>query len=139
MLHKERELTDEWYKMTLNQLIEVARNLSSKYTRSKVRKAMPADFAYIIDELIHVQKDEDDNQVLYHKKILETILALNNGDEFIVALAGLIKRLAGDHLHIVGDIFDRGANADKIMDLLMGGRIRGAGCLQSYVRYAAEG
>ena len=119
MLHKERELTDEWYKMTLNQLIEVARNLSSKYTRSKVRKAMPADFAYIIDELIHVQKDEDDNQVLYHKKILETILDLNNGDEFIVALAGLIKRLAVDHLHIVGDIFDRGANADKIMDLLM--------------------
>lgn len=119
MLHKERELTEEWYKMTLNQLIEVARNLSSKYTRSKVRKAMPKDFAYIIDELIHVPKDEDDNQDLYHKKILETILALDNGDEFIVALSGLIKRLAVDHLHIVGDIFDRGANADKIIDLLM--------------------
>ena len=119
MLHKERELSAEWYKVTFNQLIEIARNLSSKYTRSKVRKAMPEDFAYIIDELIHVPKDEDDNQDLYHKKIIETILDLDNGDEFIVALAGLIKRLAVDHLHIVGDIFDRGADADKIIDLLM--------------------
>ena len=67
MLHKERELTEEWYKMTLNQLIEVARNLSSKYTRSKVRKAMPKDFAYIIDELIHVPKDEDDNRI-HHRE-----------------------------------------------------------------------
>ncbi len=119
VLQKEMELSTEWYKMTLNQLIEIVKILSSKYTRSKVRKAMPKDFAYIIDELLHVQKDEDDNQVLYHREILETIINLNNGDEFIVALAELIKRLAVDHLHIVGDIFDRGANADKIMDLLM--------------------
>lgn len=119
MNQKEQELSNEWYKMTLNQLLEVAKILSSKYTRSKVRKAMPRDFAYIIDELLHVPLDEDDNQDLYHKKILETILELNNGDEFIVALAELIKRLAVDHLHIVGDIFDRGPCADKIIDLLM--------------------
>lgn len=91
---------EEWYRMMLGNLIEIAKLLSSKYTRSKVRKAMPKEFAYIIDELLHVQKDEDDNQVRYHKVILDTILNINNGDEFIIALANLIKRLAVDHLHI---------------------------------------
>lgn len=105
--------------MRLKELIEIARLLSSKYTRSKVRKAMPKEYAYILDELIHVQKDEDDNQVVYHQNIVDTILKLNNGDEFIEAFAELIKRLAVDHLHIVGDIFDRGPCADRIMDLLM--------------------
>lgn len=119
MLQKEGVLSKEWYRMTLNQLIEIAKLLSSKYTRSKVRKAMPEDFAYIIDELLHVQKDEDDNQVLYHKKIIDTILDINNADEFIIALSALIKQLAVDHLHIVGDIFDRGPYADKILDLLL--------------------
>ena len=119
MLHKEHELPEEWYRMMLGNLIEIAKLLSSKYTRSKVRKAMPKEFAYIIDELLHVQKDEDDNQVRYHKVILDTILNIDNGDEFIIALANLIKRLAVDHLHIVGDIFDRGPCADMILDLLM--------------------
>ena len=119
MLHKECELPEEWYRMMLGNLIEVAKLLSSKYTRSKVRKAMPKEFAYIIDELLHVQKDEDDNQVRYHKVILDTILNIHNGDEFIIALANLIKRLAVDHLHIVGDIFYRGPCADMILDLLM--------------------
>ena len=80
---------------------------------------MPEEFAYIIDELLHVQKDEDDNQVQYHKKIIDTILDINNADQFIIALSGLIKQLAVDHLHIVGDIFDRGPYADKILDLLL--------------------
>ncbi len=119
MLRRERDLAPDWYRMLLNDLVEVAKLLSSKYTRSKVRKAMPEEFSYIIDELLHVQKDEDDNQVVYHKKIIDTILSIENADEFIVALAGLIKRLAVDHLHIVGDMFDRGASADKILDLLM--------------------
>ena len=119
MLRRERDLAPDWYRMLLNDLVEVAKLLSSKYTRSKVRKAMPEDFSYIIDELLHVQKDEDDNQVVYHKKIIDTILSIENADEFIVVLAGLIKRLAVDHLHIVGDMFDRGASADKILDLLM--------------------
>ncbi len=118
MLQKKTELSREWYRMILNQLVEIAKLLSSKYTRSKVRKAMPKDFAYIIDELLHVQKDEDDNQVLYHSKIIDTILDIDNADEFIIALSALIKQLAVDHLHIVGDIFDRGPYADKILDLL---------------------
>ena len=119
LLKRKGVINDEWYKLTLSQLIEVAKILSSKYTRSKVRKALPEDFGYIIDELLHVQKDEDDNQVRYHQMIIETILEIDNADEFIVALCNLIKRLAVDHLHIIGDIFDRGANAHKIMDLLM--------------------
>ena len=107
-----------WYRTTLEHMLEIARVLSSKYTRSKVRKAMPADYAYIIDELLHAQKDEDDNQVVYHDNILETIISLD-ADNFVIALAELIKRLAVDRLHIVGDIFDRGDSADRILDLLM--------------------
>lgn len=118
MLKKTEIVCDEWYRMILNQLIEIAKLLSSKYTRSKVRRAMPEEFAYIIDELLHVQKDEDDNQVLYHGKIIDTILDIEMTDEFIVALSALIKELAVDHLHIVGDIFDRGPYADRILDLL---------------------
>ena len=118
LIRKAGENTDIWYRDTINRLIEIARTLSSKYTRSKVRKAMPEDYAYIIDELLHVQKDEDDNQIIYHKKILDTLISLNP-DDFIVALSELIKRVAVDHLHIVGDIFDRGESADKIIDLLM--------------------
>lgn len=119
LLRSKRNLSPDWYRMTLTELIELSRFLSSKYTRSKVRKALPADFSYIIDELLHAQKDEDDNQVLYHRKIIDTIIELNNADEFIEALAVLIKRLAVDHLHIVGDIYDRGPSADRIMELLM--------------------
>ena len=119
LVRKEGKNNEEWYRATLGKLIDIARLLSSKYTRSKVRKAMPKEYAYILDELIHVQKDEDDNQVVYHRNILDTLLELENADEFIEVLAGLIKRLAVDHLHIVGDIFDRGACADRIIDLLM--------------------
>lgn len=119
LVRKEGKNNEEWYRATLGKLIDIARLLSSKYTRSKVRKAMPKEYAYILDELIHVQKDEDDNQVVYHRNILDTLLELDNADEFIEVLAGLIKRLAVDHLHIVGDIFDRGPCADRIMDLLM--------------------
>ena len=119
ILMDENKVNDEWYRNVLNQLIQIAKLLSSKYTRSKVRKAMPVDFAYIIDELIHAQKDEDDNRSVYHRQIMETILSLHNGDEFLVALTDLIKRLAVDRLHIVGDIFDRGERADEIIDMLM--------------------
>ena len=108
----------EWYEAAVNRLIELARMLSSKYTRSKARKAMPEDYAYILDELMHAQRDEDDNQIRYHQKILDTVIELD-ADGFIVALARLIKRLAVDRLHIVGDIFDRGESADKVVDLLM--------------------
>ena len=119
MMKKESRNNEEWYRVILDELIEIARLLSSKYTRSKVRKAMPDEYAYILDELIHVQKDEDDNQVAYHQNIIDTLLELDSADAFIEVLAALIKRLAVDHLHIVGDIFDRGPCADRIMDLLM--------------------
>ena len=119
MMKKESRNNEAWYRVILGELIEIARLLSSKYTRSKVRKAMPDEYAYILDELIHVQKDEDDNQVAYHQNIIDTLLELDSADAFIEVLAALIKRLAVDHLHIVGDIFDRGPCADRIMDLLM--------------------
>ena len=118
LLKKESELNAEWYRTTLERMLEIARVLSSKYTRSKVRKAMPEDYAYIIDELLHAQTDEDNNQVRYHNNILDTIIRIN-ADDFVISLAGLIKRLAVDHLHIVGDIFDRGDSPDKILDMLM--------------------
>ena len=113
------ELSEDWYRLMLNYLLELAKTVSSKYTRSKVRKALPKEFGDIIDELLHFMPDEDDNQIRYHRQILDTIIGIENSEEFIVALAELIKRLAVDHLHIVGDIFDRGGDADKIMDLLM--------------------
>ena len=119
MIKKEGKNNEEWYRVILGELIDIARLFSSKYTRSKVRKAMPKEYAYILDELIHVQKDEDDNQLIYHRNILDTLLELQNADEFIEVLAGLIKRLAVDHLHIVGDIFDRGPGPHIIMDHLM--------------------
>lgn len=118
IMRKQGKATPENFRVIINRMVEVARVLSSKYTRSKVRKAMPADYGYIIDELLHAQKDEDDNQVRYHNKILDTIIDVD-AYGFVIALAGLIKRLAVDRLHIVGDIFDRGESADKVVDLLM--------------------
>ena len=113
------ELSEDWYRLMLNYLLELAKMVSSKYTRSKVRRALPKEFGDIIDELLHFMPDEDDNQIRYHRQILDTIIGIENSEEVIVALAELIKRLAVDHLHIVGDIFDRGGDADKILDLLM--------------------
>lgn len=119
-LIKKGALTHDCYSRTLSQLIAVAKLVSSKYTRSKVRKALPKEFGYIIDELMHTQFDNDSNRTEYHKKILETIINLNNADEFIIALSNLIKRLAVDYLHIVGDIYDRGASPHQVMDVLCG-------------------
>lgn len=107
------------YRQMLDRLIELTRYASSKYTRSKVRKAMPQEFAFIIDELLHAQKDEDNNRARYHTKILDSIMDTKSADDFIVALCTLTKRLFVDRLHILGDIFDRGEHADLIMDLLM--------------------
>lgn len=119
MLREKDLINEAWYRNYLVHLINLAKILSSKYTRSKVRKALSEDFSYIIDELLHAQPDEDNNQLIYHEKILDTIIQTGSADAFIFALTNLIKRLAVDHLHIVGDIFDRGSQADKIMDLLI--------------------
>ncbi len=118
-LRADGQTTDDWYTATIGRLVRLSRDLSSKYTRSKVRKAMPPDYAYVLDELLHAQPDEDDNQLVYHRKILETMVSLGCGDEFIIALCGLIKRLAVDRLHIIGDVFDRGPHAERVLDLLM--------------------
>ena len=119
LLEDARQNTPEWYEQTLNNLIDLAKFLSSKYTRATVKKALPQEYSFIIDELLHAQPDEDNNQLVYHQKIIETIVQIDSGDDFIIALAALIKRLAVNRLHIVGDIFDRGAHADKIVDMLM--------------------
>lgn len=112
--------TSGWYKTVLDELLTVARALSSRYTRSKVRKAIPHDYAYIIDELLHTHPDENNYRVRYHERIIDSVLETAAGDDFICSLAALIKRLVVDHLHLVGDIFDRGGGAAKIMDQLMG-------------------
>lgn len=109
---------EEWYSITLYRLIEVAREVSSKYTRSKVRKAMPKGFDYIIDELLHLQGCGPDKET-YYKQIINSIIELDRADEFIVAISNLIKRMAIDHLHVIGDIFDRGPDAKLVMDTLM--------------------
>lgn len=118
-IREEGRNTEEWYRFVLQKLIDLAKLLSSKYTRSKVRKAMPSEYSYILDELLHAQLDEDNNQLVYHSKIIDTLLRLEEGDDFIIALSSLIKRLAVDHLHIVGDIFDRGERPDAILNMLM--------------------
>ena len=109
---------DEWYHITLRRLVDVCRWVSSTYTRSKVRKALPKDFAYIIDELLHTRYEEPDKRD-YYENIINTIIDTGQGPGFIAAISGVIKRLAVDHLHIVGDIFDRGPRADIVMDSLM--------------------
>lgn len=114
---KEQDLA-EWYSITLYRLIEVAREVSSKYTRSKVRKAMPKGFDYIIDELLHLQGCGPDKET-YYKQIINSIIELDRADGFIVAISNLIKRMAIDHLHVIGDIFDRGPDAKLVMDTLM--------------------
>ena len=119
LVRSQREDSPTWYKTMLDQLIMVARSLSSRYTRSKVRKAIPRDYAYIIDELLHTHPDENNYRVRYHERIVESILETASADDFIESLASLIKRLAVDHLHLVGDIFDRGGGAAKIMDRLL--------------------
>ena len=119
LVHAAHQDSPTWYKRMLNQLITVARRLSSRYTRSKVRKAIPHDFAYIIDELLHTHPDENNYRVRYHERIIDSILETDSTEDFICSLAELIKRLAVDHIHLVGDIFDRGGGAAKIMDRLL--------------------
>ncbi|MCI6845284.1 MAG: fructose-1,6-bisphosphatase [Coriobacteriaceae bacterium] len=119
-LREEGRATSEWYAITLMRLVRLARRLSGSYTRSKVRKAMPVAYAYIIDELLHISPDEREARLAYHQRIIDTIIDTGSADDFIRSLASLIKRLAVDHMHLVGDIFDRGPHADKICDRLIG-------------------
>lgn len=117
-LREEGRLTEEWYAINLMRLVRLARRLSGTYTRSKVRKAMPVEYSYIIDELLHTSSDEHEERLAYHQRIISSIIDTGSADDFICSLAALIKRLAVDHLHLVGDIFDRGPRADRIIDRL---------------------
>lgn len=108
---------DDWYHITIHHLVAVCRDVSSKYTRSKVRKSLPKDFSYIIQELLH-ERTEDSDKTAYVNVIIDTIINTGRADAFIIAIANVIQRLAIDQLHILGDIYDRGPGAHKIMDML---------------------
>ena len=116
LIIKSEEDINEWYAITLQRLAKVARGAASKYTRSKVRKAMPNDFAYIIDELLN-ESGEDKEE--YYEGILNSIINIDRAEAFIIALCEFIQRLLVDRLHIIGDIFDRGPHPEKVMDRLI--------------------
>lgn len=110
--------TENWYRVTLYRLTLICKTVSSKYTRSKVRKALPVDYAYVIEELI-TEKSEVLDKGAYYEAIIQTILEIGSAENFIIAMAELIQRLVVDHLHIIGDVFDRGPSPHLIMDCLM--------------------
>lgn len=117
LIEKSESDIEEWYSVTLQRLVEVTRVAASKYTRSKVRKSLPTDFAYIIEELLH-EKPSSPNKAKYFDEIIQTIIRIDRAKEFIIAICKLIQRLSIDRLHIVGDIFDRGPAAEKVMEML---------------------
>ncbi|MDU4802129.1 MAG: fructose-1,6-bisphosphatase [Clostridium butyricum] len=117
VINKEENIED-WYKINLYRLIQLCRHISSKYTRSKVRKALPKDFSYIIEELLHEEFDKADKQQYYYR-IINTIIEIERAKEFIIALSNVIQRLIIDRLHILGDIYDRGPRPDIIIDTLI--------------------
>ncbi|MBO5628145.1 MAG: fructose-1,6-bisphosphatase, partial [Aeriscardovia sp.] len=108
---------NDWYHITIHRLVSVCRDVSSKYTRSKVRKALPDEFGYIIEELLHERSDDID-KAAYVSGIVDTIISTGRADDFIVAICNVIQRLAIDQLHILGDIYDRGPGAHIILDTL---------------------
>ena len=108
---------NDWYFITINRLVKVCRNVSSKYSRSKVHKALPEDFSYIIQELLH-EHSSDPNKQAYVDVIIKTIISTHRVDDFIIAMCNLIQQLTIDMLHLLGDVYDRGPSPDKIMDVL---------------------
>ena len=113
----EEDLND-WYHITLHQLVAICRTVSSKYTRSKVRKSLPAEFSYIIQELLHEHTENNTNKTAYVNVIIDTIISTGRADDFVIAICNVIQRLAIDQLHILGDIYDRGPGAHIIMDTM---------------------
>lgn len=118
LIQEEEENIDDWYKITLFRLVAITKRVASKYTRSKVRKALPKDFAYVIEELI-TEKVEVHDKEGYYNSIIETIISIGQAPAFIIEMSNLIQQLVVDHLHIVGDIFDRGPGPHIILDTLM--------------------
>ena len=119
LVRQEENDMDDWYHTTISQLVMVCREVSSKYTRSKVRKNLPSDFSYIIQELLH-ERTEDKNKTDYVGAIISSIISTGRADDFIVAISNVIQRLTIDQLHILGDVYDRGPGAHIIMDTLCG-------------------
>ena len=124
--HTQNAATTQWYQTQVRHLLHLARMLSSKYTREKVRRLMPEDWRFLLDELMHFQNEEtearteqEENRLRYRDTVLDTVIATDSGDGLILSLTQLIKNLAVDRLHVVGDIFDRGPRADSVMDNLM--------------------
>ena len=115
---KTEDNLEDWYKVTLYRLIRICKNASSKYTRSKVRKALPKDFAYVIEELL-TGRQEISDQEAYYNEIIRSVIRTGRAAELVIAFCNLIRRLVVDHLHVVGDIFDRGPYPNLIMDTLM--------------------
>ena len=153
VMQNEDNISD-WYKITIHRLVQITKRVASKYTRSKVRKALPKDFAYIIEELI-TEKEELVDKEEYYNSIIETIIRIGRAPELIVALSNLIQRLVIDHLHIVGDIFDRGPGPHIIMETLrhyhsvdiqwgnhdvvwMGAACGSLACIATVVRFSAR-
>lgn len=153
-LKKQELLSSDWYRVTLYRLVELCRVVASKYTRSKVRKALPREFGYIIEELLHEHTHFQDKE-RYYTGIIETIIDLDRADAFIIAISELIQRLAIDRLHILGDIYDRGPFPDVILDTLrtyhsvdiswgnhdvlwMGAAAGNTACIASVLRIAAR-
>ena len=118
LIKKETENMDEFYRITLYRLIKICTVVGSKYSRSKVRKAIPKEYQYIIDELLHSNQNSYDKDI-YYDKIIDSIISLGRADAFIIAISNLIQQLAVDHLHIIGDIYDRGPGPHIIIDELM--------------------
>ncbi len=117
LIRAEESDLDDFYNITLHRLVKVLQSVSSKYTRSKVRKALPKEYAYIIEELLHETPSGESKQ-MYYNRIVETIISTGQADDFIIAICNVIQRLSIDRLHILGDIYDRGQGAHIIMDTL---------------------
>ena len=117
LIKAQEEDMDEWYQIMIHRLVRVCRDVSSKYTRSKVRKSLPPEFSYIIQELLH-ERIDDANKIAYVSTIIDTIISTGRADDFIIAICNVIQRLAIDQLHVLGDVYDRGPGAHIIMDTL---------------------
>jgi len=114
-IRKKNEITDEWYKIQLFRLLKICKRAASKYTRSAVRHALPPEAANILDELIF---EDSHSKREYYLEIIDQIIQLKRADDFIIDIANVIQRLSIDHLHVLGDIYDRGNGAAKVMDIL---------------------
>ena len=118
LIIKEEENIEDFYKINMYRLIELCKYASSKYTRSKVRKLLPDDFKYIIEELLH-ENIEGEHKQEYYQSIIETIIQIDRSKEFIIAISKTIQKLVVDKLHVIGDIYDRGPRPDIVIDTLM--------------------